>query len=67
MTIETKYNIDEEVWYKDSEEISHDKISNIHAEIDCLGEKHVIYELWNDVKREECELSSTKEDLLKSL
>lgn len=38
MTIETKYNIDDEVWYKGVKDISYDKISNIRIEVDCLGE-----------------------------
>lgn len=67
MIIKTKYNIDDLVWYRCIRGIFCDKISNIHIEVDCLGEKHVVYELWNNVKKEECKLSSTKEELLKLL
>jgi hypothetical protein len=34
MTIETKYNIDDEVLYKGFKDISYDKISNIRIEGD---------------------------------
>lgn len=67
MTIETKYKIGEEVWYKGFKEIFHDGISNIRIDVDCLGEIHIEYELWNDVTKEECQLFPTKEELLKSL
>lgn len=67
MTIETKYNIDDEVWYKGFKDISYDKISNIRIEVDCLGEIHIDYELWNDVTKNESEIFPTKEELLKSL
>lgn len=67
MTIETKYNIGDEVWYKVSKEIHYDRISNIRIDVDCLGEIHIDYELWNDLTKEECELFPTKEELLKSL
>ena len=67
MTIETKYNIGDEVWYKGFEEPFHDGISNIRIDVDCLGEIHIEYELWNDVTKEECQLFPTKEELLKSL
>jgi hypothetical protein len=64
MKIETKYNIDDEVWYKGFKGISYDKISNIRIEVDCFGEIHIYYELWNDVIKEECKLFPTKEELL---
>ncbi len=67
MTIETKYNIGDEVWYKGLEEPFHDGISNIRIDVDCLGEIHIEYELWNDVTKEEYQLFLTKEELLKSL
>ena len=67
MTIETKYDIGQEVWYKGFEEPFQDEISNIRIDVDCLGEIHIEYELWNDVTKEECQLFPTKEELLKSL
>jgi hypothetical protein len=67
MTIETKYNIDDEVWYKVFKEIHYDRISNIRIDVDCLGEIQIDYELWNDLTKEECELFPTKEELLRSL
>lgn len=67
MTIETKYNIDDEVWYKGFKDIFYDKISNIRIEVDCLGEIHIDYELWNDVTKNESEIFPTKEELLQSL
>lgn len=65
MTIETKYSIGEKVWYKYLEKIFHDKISNIHVEVDCLGAIHIEYGLlWSDIIKPEYELFSTKEELL---
>lgn len=67
MTIETKYNIGDEVWYKGFKAIFHDRISNIRIETNCFGETHISYELWNDAIKYECNLFHTKEELLKSL
>lgn len=67
MKIETKYDIGQEVWYKGYSEIFHDKIYQIKVNIDCLGEIHIYYELWDDVIKEEHKLFPTKEELLKSL
>lgn len=67
MTIETKYNIGDEVWYRGCEEIFQDTICEIKVNIDCFGEAHIHYILWNDVLREENDLYPTKEELLKSL
>jgi hypothetical protein len=67
MTIKTKYDIGQEVWYKGHEEIFQDEISQIKVNIDCLGEIHIDYELWGDVIKEEHQLFPTKEELLKSL
>lgn len=67
MTIETKYKIDDEVWFKGYSEIFQDKICQIKVNIDCLGETHIYYELWGDVIKEEHQLFSTKQELLDSL
>ena len=67
MTIETKYNIGDEVWYKGYKEIFQDTISEIKVNIDCFGEAHIHYILWDDVLKEENKLFPTKEELLKSL
>lgn len=67
MTIKTKYNIGEEVWYKGHKEIFQDTICEIKVNIDCFGETSVHYQLWDDVLKEENDLFSTKEELLKSL
>lgn len=67
MTIETKYNIGDEVWYKGFKEVFHDRICNIRIDVDCLGEIHIYYKLWNDVTKDEYKLFPTKEELLKSL
>ena len=67
MKIKTKYNIDDEVWYKGAKKIFHDKISNIRIEVDCFGEIFIYYELWNDVIKHEYQLFPTKEELFKSL
>lgn len=67
MTIETKYNIGDEVWYKGFKEIFHDRIFNIRIDVDSLGEIHIYYDLWDDVTKDECKLFPTQEELLKSL
>jgi hypothetical protein len=67
MTIETKYNVDDEVWYKGTEEIVRDCIVNIKIEIDILQNQTIIYELWDGGICNENELFPTKEELLKSL
>lgn len=67
MTIETKYNIGDEVWYKGFKEIFHDRISNIRIDVDCIGEIQIYYELWGSVTKDEYKLFPTKEELLKSL
>lgn len=67
MTIETKYNIGDKVWYKIHGKISQDIISEIKVNIDCFGEAHIHYILWNEVLKEENDLFPTKEELLKSL
>ena len=67
MTIETKYNIGDEVWYKGFKEIFHDRIACIRIKVNCFGETHISYELWNDVIKDECKLFPTKEELLKSI
>ena len=67
MTIETKYNIGDKVWYKGFEELFQDKITNIHIEIDILNNTFIYYEFFDYTIKEECELFPTKEELLKSL
>jgi hypothetical protein len=66
MTIETKYNIGDEVWFRGYKEIYKDKIFHIHANIDCDGKIRINYELWGDTIKEESKLFPTKEELLKS-
>lgn len=67
MTIETKYNIEDEVWHKWHEEIHRDSISEIKVSIDCFGEIHTHYILWSGLFKEENALYPTKEELIKSL
>lgn len=67
MTIETKYNIGDEVWYKGYKELFCDKVFNIEIIVDNKGEIIVEYDLWGDVIKHECQLFPTKEELLKSL
>lgn len=69
MTIETKYNIGDEVWYKSSKEIFQDTICEIKVNIDCFGEAYIHYKLWDtpDVLKEENDIYPTKEELLKNL
>lgn len=65
MTIKTKYNIGDKVWYKRRGKISQDTICEMKVNIDCFGEAHIRYILWNEVLREENDIFSTKEELLK--
>lgn len=67
MTIETKYNIGDKVWYKGCKKIFQDAICEIKVNIDCFGVTHIHYILWHEVIREENDLYPTKEELLKSL
>lgn len=67
MTIETKYNIGNKVWYRGYEEIFQNTICEIKVNIDCFGETSIHYQLWDDVLKEENDLYPTKEELLKSL
>lgn len=67
MKIETKYDIGQEVWFKNCKEIFHDNIAQIEINIDCLGEIHIYYALWCYSMKEEHQLFPNKEELLKSL
>ena len=67
MTIETRYNIGDKVWYKIHGKIFQDTICEIKVNIDCFGEAHIHYILWNGALKEENELSPTKEELIKNL
>lgn len=40
MSIDTKYNIGDEVWYKGFKDIFHDRICNIRIDVDSL-EKYI--------------------------
>lgn len=64
MTIETKYNIGDEVWVKTySGNVYCNRITGIHIKQDGL----IAYSLLNFADRTENELFPTKEELLKSL
>lgn len=64
MTIETKYNIGQEVWVKTySGNVYCNRITGIHIKQDGL----IVYSLLNFADRTEQELSPTKEELLESL
>lgn len=72
MTIETKYNIGDEIWFMSDNEICNEKITAIHIHIDALGsfvtyscEDTLIGQALNTVREEL--LFPTKEELLKSL
>ena len=69
MTIETKYNIGEEVWFQTLGINYKAKITNIHIDI-FFDKKHIVhYNLQRNgyaYERHEDELFPTKEELLKS-
>ena len=68
MTIETKYNIGDEVWFKcPSGRIVCDKITGVWMIREIPHEQEVWYQLKRNTHRKESQLSPTKEELLKSL
>ena len=67
MTIETKYNIGDEVWWKSYPDIRHGKVYDIWVE-----SKNISYAIRESngaivLYIAECNLFPTKEELLKSL
>ena len=68
MTIETKFNIGDEVWFKGYKDLPFvDRISNIYVNIGCDNRCHISYETWDFAVRMEEELFRTKQELLESL
>ena len=66
MTIETKYNVGDEVWYRLRGKIYHNVIDWIT--IDIVNGQVWIHYCWEcKFPMEECKLFPTKEELLKSL
>lgn len=64
MTIETRYNVGDDVWVKTSSgNVYCNRITGIHIKQDGL----IVYSLLNFADRIEEELFPTKEELLKSL
>ena len=71
MTIETKYNIGDEVWFMWENKVQCSKIKDLES-VTIRPVLSVVYELemlWHDAKFvfKECALYPTKEELLKSL
>ena len=71
MTIETKYNIGDEVWVMSDGKPTQGKVKWIDVHIGRLGEEQIIdirYQVLSyDTPYSESVLSPTKEELLKSL
>lgn len=70
MTIETKYNIGDKVWFQTLGMNYNAKIIHINIDVFPNGEHEINYYLRNkgySYERHEDELFSTKEELLKSL
>lgn len=64
MTIETKYNIGDEVWFMHHSGFPRcDRVAAIHI----MSDLSILYYLEVNLSREENELFPTKEELLKSL
>lgn len=64
MTIETKYNIGDEVWFIDGHNRPRrDRVASIRI----MSDLSILYYLKVSLSREEDELFSTKEELIKSL
>lgn len=64
MTIETKYNIGDEVWFMHHRGFPHcDRVASIHI----MSDLSILYYLEVSLSREEDELFHTKEELIKSL
>lgn len=66
MTIETKYNIGDEVWYCLRGKIYHNVIDGITIDI-VNGQVWIHYSWEGKFPMKECVLFPTKEELLKSL
>lgn len=68
MTIETKYNIGDEVWFRSpSGKIVRDQITVVWMIRVMPHEQEVWYQLQRYTHRKESQLFPTKEELLKSL
>ena len=76
MTIETKYNIGDEVWFIDNNMATQSKIRSIVIEVGGEGsiiKRHILYRMYIDdiILRKplvrESDLYTTKEELIKSL
>lgn len=64
MTIETKYNIGDEVWFMGHQGYPHrDRVASIRI----MSDLSILYYLEVNLSREENELFPTKEELVKSL
>lgn len=76
MTIETKYNIGDVVWFIDNNMATQSKIRSIVIEVGGVGsiiKRHILYRMYVDdiIRRNplvrESDLFPTKEELIKSL
>ena len=67
MTIDTKYNIGDEVWYSIKGKVYHEIIDHIEIDVGKYGETHIYYNSEGKFPHREDRLFPTKEELLKSL
>lgn len=67
MTIETKYNIGDEVWYSLKGNVYHEIIDHIEIDVGKSGVTHIYYNSEGKFPHREDKLYPTKEELLKSL
>ena len=65
MTIETKYNIGDEVWYSLKGNIYHETIDHIEIDVGKDRELHIYYNAENKFPHRESKLFPTKEELLR--
>ena len=67
MTIKTKYNIGDEVWYILKGNVYHEIIDHIVIDVVKTGEIYIYYNSEGKFPHREDRLFPTKEELLKSL
>lgn len=67
MTIETKYNIGDEVWYSVKGNVYHKIVDHIGIDVGKNGKAHIYYSSELTFPLKEDRLFPTKEELLKRL
>ena len=66
MRIETKYNVNEKLWYMKCGEVFHGIIQWIQISV-CNTHEEITYHFWDEAQRQEDELFKNKQELLDNL